>query len=247
MLNVITYFWHDPEFANSYTADDVRFLQRSVAKNMTQDHVFACITDRDELFDEDDDIWAIPLDYSTHVPGRCYARLMTFSPLAEDIFSGERVLQMDLDAIITGSLDELTLVDAPLVMWRNPTRVPWENPTLGRRGRPLYNTSLLMHKTGTLKQVWRQFDINMTPQHIQDDQWYLSALFGPDLPYWDQSDGVYRLAREDTPGSGVSGTLPANAKIVFGTGSNGKLWLPHNRAANPWVEQFVEGSPRFSA
>lgn len=246
MLNIITYFWRDDAWPeeNSYTVEDVRFLQRSVAKNMTQPHRFACITDRPELFDDEPDIWAIPLDMATYVPGRCYVRLMTFSPKMAEIFDGGRVLQVDLDGLIVGDMDELVLPDYDLIMLRNSMRVPWENPV--KPGRPYYNTSMLLHRTGTLiREVWESFDINTTPNRFKDDQWYLSALLGPDAPYWDETDGVYRLARKDTPGPGVWGELPDNAKIVFGTGSEGKLWQPHNRIANPWVERFVEGSPRF--
>lgn len=245
MLNIIVYFWHDDEFVNKYTADDVRFIKRGIDRYMDQPCRFFVITDRPELFDDDDDITAIPFDMSTHIPGTCYAKLFTFSPMAKEIFHGGRVLQLDLDAIITGNLDGLTIPDYDLILWRNPTRIPWDNPI--KKGRPYYNTSIMLHKTGTLEQVWQQFDIQKTARLCRDDQWYLSSFLGENMPYWDKDDGVYRLARQDTPGSGVWGTLPANAKIVFGTGSEGKLWQPHNRAANPWVEQFVEGSPRFAA
>jgi hypothetical protein len=72
----------------------------------------------------------------------------------------------------------------------------------------------------------------------KDDQWYLSDALGPDVPYFDGArDGVYRIARDDTPGSGVSGDLPDNACIVTFPGSNGKWTLPHIAAANPWIAE----------
>src|SRR3989304_2641053 len=211
-LTVATYFWTDenPSKFNAkhqYGPDDVRLLQRMVARYMGQPHDFAVITDRPEFFADDEHIRAVPIDKTTHVPGTCFVRLMTFSPAARETI-GELVLQLDLDTVIVGGLDSIVSRTSAIVMWRNPARIPWELPA--KAGRPYYNTSMLLHRTGTLMHIWEEFDPR-APRY-RDDQWLLSDKFGPNVPYWDGSDGVYRLAREDTPGSGVSGTLPENAR-----------------------------------
>jgi hypothetical protein len=234
MLTVATYFWNpDPgsKFAVAYTPDDVRRLQRNVARHLTVPHQFACITDRPHMFDADKDIRAIPIDWATHVPGTCFVRLMTFHPEGRDMI-GERVLQLDLDTLIVGDLAPLVERQEDLVLWRNPALHP------KRPGRSLYNTSILLHRCGSMPELWKCFLDMGKKTPAKDDQWYLSDALGPGVPYFDgERDGVYRIAREDTPGSGVNGELPDNACIVTFPGSNGKWTLPHIAAANPWIAE----------
>ena len=237
MITVAAYWWTDenPSKFNAkhqYGPDDVRLLQRQVARYMAQPHDFVVITDRPELFADDEHIRAVPLDLTTHVPGTCFVRLMTFSPMARESI-GERVLQIDLDTVIVGGLDSIVSRSSDIVMWRNPSRIPWDAPV--KAGRPYYNTSMLLHRTGTLTHIWEEFDPK-APRY-RDDQWLLSDKLGPNVPYWDGSDGVYRLAREDTPGSGVAGTLPENALVVTFPGSEGKPWDAAIAAANPWIAE----------
>lgn len=232
-LTVLTYFWQPDggsKFAADYGPEDVRRLQRQVARHLSLKHDFAVVTDRPHLFDADDDIRAIPIDKTTHVPGTCFVRLMTFRPDGELLF-GERVLQLDLDTLIVGALDPLVNRGEDLVLWRNPSRIPWDNPL--KPGRPFYNTSILLHRCGTKPTLWMKF--NPRNPKCRDDQWWLSERLGPDMPYWDGSHGVFRLGREDTPGSGVMGSLPEHARVVTFPGSEGKWHEPHIAAANPWI------------
>jgi hypothetical protein len=236
VLTVAAYFWHPDEGSKfaPYTPDDVRRLQRMVKRHLTIPHEFAVVTDRPHMFDGDKDIRAIPLDMTKHVPKTCFAKLMTFHPNGQDLF-GERVLQIDLDTLIVGDMVPLVERSEDLVLWRNPSRIPWDNPAV--QGRPYYNTSLVLHRCGTRPSIWMKFD----PENpkCRDDQWWVSDRVGPYAPYWDGSHGVYRLGRPDTPGSGVMGSLPDNARIVTFPGSEGKWHEPHVAQANPWIEQYL--------
>lgn len=232
MLTVLAYWWTDPQSRQkfAYTADDVRTLKDLVKRHLTVKHEFTVVTDKPRQFDEDKDIRAIPLRMETHIPGTCFAKLFTFHPMGEFYF-GERVFQIDLDSIPVGNMDALVERDENLVLWRNPSRKPWDNPV--KAGRPYYNTSFVLHRCGTMPLLHQKFD-PMNPR-CRDDQWWVSDQLGPNVPYWDDEDGVYRLARDDTPGSGVSGELPANARIVTFPGSEGKAHEAHIREANPWI------------
>lgn len=235
-LVVGCYFWQPDagsKFGHPYTPDDVRLLKRMVARHLTVPHEFAVITDRPEAFAEDSDIRAIPIDKATHVPGTCYVRLMTFHPNGREMV-GERFLQIDLDTIIVGNIDHLANREEDLVLWHNPARHP------KRPGRSFYNTSIVYHRCGTMPELWEYFLSQNKQVPVKDDQWYLSAALGEDVPYFDgKRDGVYRLARKDTPGSGVDGELPENACVVFFTGSEGKYTSPEIRAQNPWIEEHL--------
>ena len=233
---IITYWWQpDPgsKFAVRYTPDDVRLLARMVKRHLTVPHEFICITDQIGEFTDDGDggVGVVGIDRTTHVPGTCFVRLMTFHPAMRTLLGAGRVLQLDLDTVIVGNIDHLVAREEDLVLWRNPALNPL------RPGRALYNTSILLHKCGTMPELWQAF-INLGKSRIpaKDDQWYLSDALGPDVPYFDGGrDGVYRIAREDTPGSGVWGELPANACVVTMPGSEGKADNPRIAAANPWI------------
>ena len=270
MKPVIASYWWQPDagskFAHPYTGDDVRRLQKMVAKHCTVPHQFAVITDQVDEFEYDHDIRAIPIDWATHVPGTCYVRLMTFHPEGRERI-GEQVLVIDLDSLIVGNIDHLVTRPESIVLWRNPGRLPWadvsDEDRMARFGcleksiceidgakktylinqlRPYYNTSVVFHRPGSHPDIWHDFiawkDSGRLP--AKDDQWYLSDLFGMMAPYFDgERDGVYRLARTDTPGSGIDGELPPHACIVTFPGSHGKPGDPAVLAANPWLEAHL--------
>lgn len=234
-LTIATYFWSDPASRHkfAYTADDVRLLKSMVRRHLTVKHDFAVITDTPHAFDGDRDIRAILMNKGTHVPGTCFARLFTFHPMGE-FFIGERVLQIDLDSVPVGNMDHLVERGEDLVLWRNPGRVPWDNPS--KPGRPFYNTSFLLHRCGTMPRLHQEF--NPKNPGCRDDQWWLSDQLGPQMPYWDASHGLYRLGRDDTPGSGVNGVLPENAACVTFPGSGGKP-SDEVRRDNAWIDQHL--------
>jgi hypothetical protein len=242
LLSVVAYLW-SPDQESKYTAyaaDHVRLPQRMVARHLSIPHRFLVVTDRTELFADDRDIAAVPIDWTTHVPGTCFVRLFTFTPQARDVL-GARVLRIDLDTVVVGSLDRLVDRHDDLVLWRNPARWWMEKTQLHyahRKEHPygFWNGSLLLHRCGTMTQLWSEFDPKSLPA-VDDDQ-YLSLVLGREVPYWDQDDGVYRLENGHPrwQGSGVVGTLPENARIVFFPGAK-KPWLPEVLESAPWINQ----------
>ncbi len=261
---IIGCYWWKPDagskFEAAYKVQDVLRLQRQVAKHCTVPHEFVVVTDQPKMFEHVSNlIRAIPLDKATHVPGTCFARLMTFHPDGPGIFEAERFLAIDLDTLIVGNIDHLVMErDENVILWRNPARIPWE-PMQGlppgvhgltepgdngkrrwliNQARCYFNTSIVYHKLGSMPHVWQVF--NRDKPQAKDDQWYLSDLIGPGAPYFDgERDGVYRLARDDTPGSGVAGALPDNACIVTFPGSEGKWTKPEIREANQWINAHL--------
>lgn len=237
MITIFTYLWHDgPSKYNAshqYTVEDVRLLKRMIDRNITVPYEFAVVTDRPDDFAECGDMRVVTIDWTTHVSGTCFVRLFTFSPLAK-ILLGDRVLQLDIDTVITRNIDHIVTRQEDIVCWRNPTRLPRENPV--KPGRSWYNASVLLHRCGTYIDLWSKFD----PKNpgCRDDQWWTSGVLGGYAPYFDgERDGVYRIAREDTPGSGVDGELPLNACIVTCPGSNGKADNSLVLERNPWIRE----------
>lgn len=237
MITVVAYLWFDAFSKHNddyiYTSDDVRLLKRMVDRHLTVPHEFVCVTDQPASFNASDDIRTVPLDPRVRVPGRIFDKLLTFHPEAARIFGGSRILQMDLDCAVTGNMDALVNRDEDLVLWRNPARKPWHRPVGKAAGRAHYNTSMVLLTAGCRPHIWNTFE----PQDRGGDQDWVSALVSDLEAYWDESDGVYRLAREDVPGSGIENELPPNARVVFFVGSNHKPWRDDIKAKHPWIAQ----------
>ncbi len=87
MLTVVCFYWHDFTRGNrgySFEHDYVRILKAMVQRNLTLPHRFVCVTD-----DIIDDVETLPLDYSKHIPGTVFLRLMQHKPeTAEKICGG---------------------------------------------------------------------------------------------------------------------------------------------------------------
>lgn len=233
MLTVACYFWRSADNPCPYTLTDVDRLRHAVADNLAYRHDFLVITDDPAQF-AGTGIRAAPIPPMRAPTGMFAApKLATFHPDAARLF-GERLLVMDLDVLVTGDLERIVSREENLVLWRNPCRQPWAAPSR----RALFNTSLVMLTAGIRGDIWTRAMSGEADGYPGDQDW-VSALTGPHCPYWDETDGVYRLAREDTPGSGVESILPENARIVFFPGDEGKAHLPHVRARAPWIEEVM--------
>ena len=110
-------------------------------------------------------------EYLTRVPG-CLARLRTFDPewQAEVLGAeeGDRIVVLDLDLVITGSLDGLFDRDEPFVILQG---VHTANPTP-------YNGSVWMLQAGYRPDVWEDFSLEAAQDicvyMYPDDQMWMS-------------------------------------------------------------------------
>lgn len=240
-LAIVCYFWHDAAADTvNYTIDDVALLKSMVERHITVPHKFVCLADQPNRFAQVG-VDAAQLDMRAHVPRRIWAKLMTFSPDIGEVLGADRIVAIDLDTVIVGNIDAVVARDEPLVLWRNPGRQPWAKPEGRGANRALYNSSVVSIRPGARSDIWNEF-IEKTPEaslamrYMHDQDW-ISYKVGMDCPYFDDSHGIYRLGRADTPGSGVNGTLPDNACIVTFPGDGGKPWLKHVMAENPWIAE----------
>ena len=138
------------------------------------------------------------------------------------IKKGERVINLDLDLVVTGQLDPL--FDRPgdftILQGINST-----NPCP-------YNGSVWMFKAGERPDVWADFSVSAANANTKihafaDDQgWFEYKI--PDAGAWGPSDGVYGFKKKGWP-SGDE--LPANARIVAFPG-----WRDPSKFTHlPWV------------
>ena len=228
-LVVSTFFWQDPDRKRDYqfTHDHVRILRNMVGRHLTIPHRFVCVTD-----DKIDDIETIPLDWSKHLPGTCFIRLMQRRPDYGDLIKADRVLNLDIDMVLVDCIDSLVDRPEPSVWWRNP------NFPAPRRA--YYQTSIQLFTPGSHSELWEEFDVNETPKWVNwrfggAEPAGVSEALPWNLPQWDHRDGIYGAGR--LGGAGIGSKLPANAKIVSFPG-NRMMDQKDVIERHPWIEEF---------
>lgn len=235
MLDVTCFKWK-PKF----DARAVNVLRRMVARNLQLPHRFSCITD--DATGIDPEVRVIPL-WQTYgdIPspfGRdkpsCYRRLKIFSAEARELI-GERIVNFDLDVVITGDLTPLFDRPDDFVIWGGQSiqpklKVPfcW------------YNGSLMMIRAGTRLQVWEQFDPKVSPLQAHrsnqrgSDQGWISYCLGKGESIWTDRDGVYSYRNHVQP---ACGRLPSGARVVVFHGKHNP-WDAEVQRTSPWVKEF---------
>lgn len=239
-LAVVSFIWADPVRRRSYqfSPEHVGILQRMVARNLSREHKFVCVTP--EQIDLPG-VQCVKLDETKHVPGTCFVRLMARSPNFGAAIQADRVLMLDLDMVITGSLDPLVDRDEPSVFWRNPNFQP-------NGQRAFYQGSVQLFTPGSHSELWTEFDPVVTPQWVNRrfggaEQAWISERLPWDLPHWTAADGIYGAGRLGDGVPGVETWLPPNARIVSFPG-NRIPSQPETQAVHPWIKEFYRSRRR---
>lgn len=206
MLRICTWLWKQNGYRKQFTAEHVNTLRRMVRRNLTLPHEFVCITDMPEGLDAG--IRTLPLQqvpavqWDEHRPN-CFKRLWLFSDAARFLV-GSRIINMDLDCVITGNLDAPFSRPEDFVIWRDVQH--------GRVRGSVYNGSLWMLTAGSRRQVWEQFRGEASRETFRknrgSDQAWISAVL-PNEATFGPEDGVYSYRWE------ARRKLPKNAAIVL--------------------------------
>lgn len=202
MLTVLCWSWGE-KYPGYYAAR----LAAAVNRNLVQPHRFMVCA-------------PLPADkHLTDIPG-CFARLRAFDPAwqaAHGIRQGDRILNLDLDLVVTGRLDGLVNRDEPFVILQ---KVNAANPCR-------FNGSAWMLTAGYRPDVWSDFSIEAASkvpffQFPEDQAWFEAKM--PDAGAWGPLDGVYGFQK---PGWPAGETLPPNAKIVAFFGKRDPAQFQH--------------------
>lgn len=230
MLTVVTFLWDDPHRRRDYKfgPSHVLTVKRMVERHLSIPHEFVCVTDH-----KIEGVRCVPIDWRKHVPGTCFVKLMMHRPDIAGLL-GRRILYLDIDCVVTGSLDALVLHAADAVFWRNPN---YEMPR-----RAFYQGSIQLFTAGARSELWTDFDPIETPKWINRryggaEQAWISERLPHSESIWTEEHGVYGAGRlfNGEMGKGVTTELPENARIVF---------LPGNREpsqaevqdVHPWIK-----------
>lgn len=189
MLTVCTWKW-----GNKFSDEHVAKLCEGVRRNLKQPFEWRVF--RPEARDV----------HLTKMPG-CFARLRMFDPEWQARnFINDRLVNIDLDTVITGPLDSLFDRDDQLVIMQGANVA---NPCP-------FNGALIMLRAGAHPEVWRDFNVDAASKvpfySFPDDQGWIHHKV-PDAAGWHvgQASGVYVYQKRGWP----SGTaLPDDARLV---------------------------------
>lgn len=168
-----------------------------VRRNLTLPHRLACATDTPKGIDSSIEILPLPAmavsasrwPSSKGLP-QCFRRLDLWRHDAGDTYGG-RVVSMDLDCVVTASLDQLFDRPEDVVMVR------------GQLGKAVYNGSMLLLKTGARPEVYERIaplEIERASEwYLGSDQAWLSYVLSSNEATWTENDGVYRWSVRQFP------------------------------------------------
>ena len=223
MLTVACMFWRDPkkrhgDVCGQYMPAHVGALRSMVAKHLSLPHEFVCITDEKLHCSQ---MRTVPFDRSLFRHGKRFPKISLFRRDAGEWLS-PRIFYIDLDCVITGSLDDIVSRAEPLVLWRNPG--------YGRKAQwAPFNTSMILMDAGCRPDIHESFDPAVgVPQWDHDDQDWVSAHVPRDNPYWDHTHGVWNQSQ--IPGI----RLPAGARIVHFPGRRDPS-MQEMQDRHPWI------------
>lgn len=204
-LMVTTWWWGD-----KFSVDYVNKLAAGIKRHLTIPYEFACIHDKDSPnFSNDVDYsWPIPDVNLTKVKG-CFARLRMFDPAwqKEILMFADTIVNIDLDTIITGSLDQAFNRPEQFVIMQGANA---SNPC------PM-NGALMLLRKGAHSEVWSDFSLEKAAKaqffSFPDDQGWIWHKV-PDAAGWKvgHEHGIYVYQKRGWPVGTVY--LPDNAKLV---------------------------------
>jgi hypothetical protein len=217
----ITWLWGD-----KYNATHINKLARGIRAHYRGDYHFVVFSDK--ALTVGDDIEARRIANPELIGRGCFCRLRMFDPewQAWHKFT-DRIVSLDLDVVVTGSLDDVFDHEETFMILQN---VNSSNPNP-------FNCSVMMLRVGHHAEVWRDFSIEKAKAAnaqlgfgFPDDQgWIWSKL--PQAAGWrgGKESGVYGFQK---PGWPAGPGLPADARIVAFFG-----WRkPEMFTALPWVQ-----------
>jgi len=220
----VTWLW-----GQKYSPLDVCKLADGIRRNTNLHFRFIVVTDQQLKNSVPSYVEIIPLPNPELIGRGCFCRLRMFDPewQQQNKFD-DRIVSIDLDAVITGNVDQLFNGNEKFLILQGVNAV---NPNP-------FNCSVMMLKSGACSNAWTEFSMEKTKQIVfhefPDDQGWIWHLF-PNACGWrgGEISGIYAFQKPGWPYSQSIQYLPYNARIVTFIG-----WRkPKDFADLPWMMQ----------
>ena len=190
MLTIVLHKWRAPGYHTVFDGSHVNTMARMIARYYRKPHRIILYTDDASGVDSSITCRPLPTLYG-HLPNpirdtlpSCYRRLWLFRrDVASEV--GERILSIDLDAVIVQDVTALWDRPEDFVIWRDPSP------------RQPYNGGMYLLTAGARPDVWERFEPDRSPAMTTlagfrgSDQAWIAYATGPHEAVWTQADGVW--------------------------------------------------------
>jgi hypothetical protein len=236
VLSILLWLWGTSGPPNRYSAffqfrsDDLLRLAAGIRANLKIPHRIIAVTDYPRhMFPSELEYLHLPDHFGDlREHGGCWLRLKCFKPGMSALI-GDRCAWIDLDSIITGTLDPLFNRPEPLVLYRSDS-------VTGQR----WNGSVILFSPEQNEDIWHKYNPETAVAEIRalrasghsgprgTDQAHLHRCRDERTPHWSAEDGILHY--------GITRTrvLPEHARIVTFPGSM-KPDTPEVRRRTPWI------------
>ena len=232
MISIVCWKWTDPAYDHPLLPEYYNIMLAMLKRHISPDidWQFVVIGDDSQGLSMEAEFFQLPETkadparnpYGDKFPS-CYRRLWLFSKEAECL--GDRILNIDVDAIIVKNIDNILLREESFVGWTDP-QFKWKKVAGG-----LYSLT-----AGAHTDVWDDFDPVHSPQHAKaagcfgSDQGYMSMKLYPPPGEYTRQDGAYYAKWMPRAGR----DLNDEARIIQTPGGL-KPWMKQANVAYPWM------------
>lgn len=230
MITVVLWKW-GKKFTNGHVAK----MQSMLRRHLTLEHRVVCITDRPKELPKGVEPAPMPPVLPWDFKG--LRRMWLYSAEAGRL--GERLFQLDLDVVITGSIDAIVQRPEPFVIWKSDSN--WKDKWA-------YNATVMLTTAGARDDVWQRWHAN--PRGVftaaDADGWgatvnsdqALACYLMKDTPpaVWTQDDGIYAYRVFAGKHGDRGQVLPEGARIVSFHGPRDPS-MPELQQKSPWIQE----------
>lgn len=244
-MTVVLWKW-----GTRYGREHLNKMQSMLQRCLTVPHNIVCITDKPS--DVPKGMATFNVDYTVHKADfKCIRRMWLYAgprskgqPWPGDL--GDRLLQLDLDVVLTGSIDPLVDRPDPFVIWKSEsTKQPF---------RPhgwAYNATVMLLTPGARRDVWDRYvaDRKGVGKSADKDGWDVRTCSDQAIgtyllkdnhpPFWTDADGIYSYRGIAGPYGEKDHGLPEGCRIVsfHGRGGARHPGVPELQKNSPWIAE----------
>lgn len=239
--------WH---WGRRYTTTHLAKMQSMLARHLSLPHRITCITDMPS--DVPSGMGVFDIRHTvTKTDFNCIRRMWLYAgqnkkgkPWPGDL--GDRLLQLDLDVVLTSSIDPLVDRSDPFVIWKSESTK--------RANRPhgwAYNATMLLLTPGARRDVWDRYsadrsgieraaDVDGWDVKCNSDQAIATFLLKDTPPaVWTQEDGIHSYRAFAGPDGCKDTGLPEGCRVVSFHGRRGNRHpgAPELQKKSPWIRE----------
>lgn len=228
MITCVIWKW-----GKKYSRLHVERMQAMLRRHLSLPHRIVCITDRAGQLPPG--VFAAKMPEVLSCDHKGLRRMWLYSKEATRL--GDRLFQLDLDVVLTDSIDSIVDRPEPFVIWKSDSN--WKDGWA-------YNATVMLITPGAKDDVWRRYrddpvriiaeaEADGWGAKVNSDQAIACYLMkDQQIPVWTQDDGIYAYRVFAGKHGDRGQVLPAGAKIVSFHGPRDPS-IPDLQKKSPWI------------